>query len=298
MQKKLLLISVILLFSVLTGTETFGQLPQVQRKPPRRNNTTTPPPKKRTASRSIPPTLGTDENRQKSLEYETVTVNNISFRMVRVEGGTFMMGGTSEQGFSYNWEKAHQVTLSTYSIGETEVTQELWEAVMGNNPSKFKGSKHPVEEVSWEDCQQFINKLNQLTGRSFRLPTEAEWEYAARGGNRSYGYKYAGSNNIDDVAWYLKNCSQPSDVALKLPNELGLYDMSGNVWEWCYDFWSKKYGLESQTNPRGPSSGSWHVSRGGHWDEGNCEEALRVSNRGFAKSGMRCCVSTGLRLAL
>ena len=150
---------------------------------------------------------------------QTFTVNGVSFTMVRVEGGTFTMGATSEQGSDAesDEEPAHQVTLSTYSIGETEVTQELWEAVMGNNPSRFKGAKCPVENVSWNDCQDFIRKLNAETGKSFRLPTEAEWEYAARGGNKSRGYKYAGSNNLRDVAWYDDYTTY--NVATKQSNE-------------------------------------------------------------------------------
>ena len=138
----------------------------------------------------------------------------------------------------------HSVTLSSYYMGETEVTQALWKAVMGNNPSRFKGDNLPVENVSWNDCQEFIRKLKQKTGKNFRLPTEAEWEYAARGGKKSNGYKYSGSNNIGSVAWYDDNSSnQIHAVKGKRLNELGLYDMSGNVWEWCSD-WYGQY-LES-----------------------------------------------------
>ena len=187
---------------------------------------------------------------------ETFTVNGVSFTMVAVKGGTFTMGGTAEQGSDVeSVEKpTHQVTLSDYMIGETEVTQELWKAVMGSNPSLFSGTNLPVELVSWDDCQTFITKLNQLTGKNFRLPTEAEWEYAARGGQKSKGYKYAGSNTLSDVAWYKDNSSNKTHpVKQKQANELGLYDMSGNVWEWCQD-WYGWYSSSAQTNPKGPSS--------------------------------------------
>ena len=201
---------------------------------------------------------------------KTYTVNGVSFTMIDVEGGTFTMGATSEQGSDAGSDEkpTHEVTLSNYSIGETEVTQELWQAVMGSNPSNFKGDlQRPVECVSWNDCQTFINKLNQLTGENFRLPTEAEWEYAARGGKESKGYKYSGSNTIGKVAWFTDNSSSTTHaVKTKQPNELGLYDMSGNVWEWCADWFSNSYYASSPaSNPTGPSSGSLRVLRGGSW---------------------------------
>lgn len=208
-------------------------------------------------------------------ETETFTVNGVSFTMVNVEGGTFMMGATPEQieYASDNEYPVHKVKLSSYSIGETEVTQALWQAVMGNNPSYFTPSNgytenlnRPVDSVSWNDCQQFIYKLNQMTGRHFRLPTEAEWEFAARGGNKSRGYVFAGSDEIDDVGWSYKKYEELSthSVASKQPNELGLYDMSGNVSEWCQD-WYDSYSGTTQTNPTGPSSGSFNVFRGGNY---------------------------------
>ena len=208
-------------------------------------------------------------------------ISNLISNMVEVEGGTFTLGATPEQGRDADQDEkpTHEVTLSSYYIGKYEVTQRLWQAVMGSNPSKFKGDNRPVECVSWDDCQAFIRKLNQLTGKHFRLPTEAEWEYAARGGNRSKGYKYAGSDNIDNVAWYDDNSgSTTHDVGLKQPNELGLYDMSGNVWEWCSDGYGS-YSSSAQTNPRGASSGSNRVYRGGSWIyyAGCC----RVSFRGY-----------------
>ena len=165
-------------------------------------------------------------------------VNGVKFRMIAVEGGSFMMGATPEQGDDAreNEKPAHKVTVDDFFIGETEVTQKLWFAVMGNNPSYFQDDEgnRPVENVSWNDAQVFVKKLNEITGQQFRLPFEAEWEYAARGGKKSTNKKYAGSDNLDEVAWHVDNAgSQTHPVARKLPNELGLYDMSGNMWEWC-----------------------------------------------------------------
>ncbi len=211
------------------------------------------------------------------------TVNGVTFKMVAVEGGTFTMGATDEQGSdAYDNERpAHQVTLSDYWIGETEVTEGLWTAVMGSNPSYYKkGDNYPVEQVSWEDCQTFISKLNSLTGETFRLPTEAEWEFAARGGTQSQGYKYSGSNTIGDVAWYYDNSgSAKHPVATKTANELGLYDMSGNVWEWCQDRYGS-YSGAAQTNPTGPTTGSYRVYRGGGWyfSAGYCRVSYRSLN--------------------
>ncbi len=198
--------------------------------------------------------------------------------MVLVEGGTFTIGATSEQGGdAWDWEKpTHRVTLSDYHIGAYEVTQEQWQAAMSKNPSSYKGSRKPVERVSWKDCQKFIEKLNRLTGLNFVLPTEAQWEYAARGGNKSRGYKYSGSDNIGSVAYYNQNSGGPTTVGSKQPNELGLYDMSGNVWEWCQD-WYGSYSSSSQTNPTGPSTGSNRVLRGGGWN--NYARSCRVSDR-------------------
>jgi formylglycine-generating enzyme required for sulfatase activity len=197
---------------------------------------------------------------QQEISYTTFTVNGVSFDMAKVEAGTFTMGATSD------YDNAHQVTLTNnYYLGKTEVTQALWKAVMGSNPSYFKGDNKPVEQVSWEDCQEFISKLNAATGKHFRLPTEAEWEFAARGGNNSRHYQYSGSNTLNDVGWYTDNSSNTiHDVATKRPNELGLYDMSGNVWEWCSD-WYGSYSSNTQYDPAGPLSGSDRVLRGGYW---------------------------------
>ena len=216
-----------------------------------------------------------------AIKVETFYVNGLSFEMVYVEGGSFDMGATYEQcSDAYKDEcPVHSVTLSGYYIGKCEVTQELWEAVMGSNPSNFKGAQNPVERVSWNDCQEFVSRLNSLTGRTFRLPTEAEWEYAARGGNKSRHYKYSGSNNIFDVAWHGDNSGDKTHaVGTKTANELGIYDMSGNVYEWCSD-WYGSYSAGAQTNPQGPSSGTYRVLRGGSWNYN--ASYCRVSNRNY-----------------
>ena len=185
---------------------------------------------------------------------------------------------------------------------------------MGKNPSAFKGAKRPVECIGWEDCQKFIQKLNKLTGRQFRLPTEAEWEYAARGGRLTKGYTYSGSNNINDVAWYMENsggewvtlgeakefgyddkCKQPHDVGTKQANELGIYDMSGNVKEWCKDFYDS-YSSGAQSNPTGPSTGTVHVYHGGSWD--THQDFCRPSARGKMPYPSSRDYDLGLRLAL
>ena len=227
-----------------------------------------------------------------------IQVGDVQFEMVYVEGGTFRMGATEEQGEdAYDDESpVHRVTLSSYLIGKHEVTQALWEEVMGSNPSYNKqGGDYPVEYVSWNDCQEFIKKLNARTGMKFRLPTEAEWEYAARGGNRSKGYKYAGSDNLDEVGWYGVNSDYHTyPVGLKKPNELGLYDMSGNVYEWCQD-WAGDYSSEAQTNPTGRQSGVLRVLRGGsRW---NNARYCRVSYR-FSSGPGNGDVNYGLRLVL
>ena len=228
-----------------------------------------------------------------TIETLTFTANGVSFEMILVEGGTFWMGAQSTDPSGQNYDSeaydnehpVHQVTLSSYHIGKFEVAQELWQAVMGSNPSYFTGdSQRPVERVSWNDCQTFITALNelcasQLNGKHFSLPTEAQWEFAAKGGNQSHGYKYSGSNTIGNVAWYMDNSNNTTHaVGTKLPNELGIYDMSGNVEEWCQDWWGD-YSSSTQTNPTGPSSGSWRVSRDGSWggDARNCRVSRRDS---------------------
>ena len=189
------------------------------------------------------------------------------------------------------------VFYEDFSIGKFEVTQEEWEAVMGNNPSQFKGARRPVEQVSWNNCQNFINKLNKLTGMTFRPPTEAEWEFAARGGNigKDNDNKYAGSNRVRNVAWYSENSNlQTREVGGKDPNELGLYDMSGNVWEWCQDRYGP-YNDNAQTNPIGASSGSSRVIRGGSWI--NIAIQCCITNRDYYSSSTRN-TNLGFRLAL
>ena len=218
-------------------------------------------------------------------------LNKLINNMVYVSGGTFIMGGDD----SSDQMPTHSVTLSSSYICKYEVTQVLWRAVMGSNPSNFKGNNLPVENVSWYDCQTFIKRLNSYTGRNFRLPTEAEWEFAARGGNYSRHYKYSGSNDIDDVAWYIDNSNKrPHPVGTKQANELGLYDMSGNVGEWCSD-WDGSYSSYSQTNPTGPNSGSFRVHRGGFWryNARYCRTPERSS-----KTPDYCVNYIGLRLVL
>lgn len=224
-------------------------------------------------------------------------LNKLINNMVYVSGGTFTMGGTSEQGSEAESDEkpTHSVTLSSYYICKYEVTQALWRAIMGSNPSNFKGDNLPVECVSWDDCQTFINRLNSYTGRNFRLPTEAEWEFAARGGNYSRHYKYSGSNYIDDVAWYGDNSGDRTHpVGTKQANELGLYDMSGNVWEWCSD-WYGSYSSYSQTDPIGPNNGSNRMDRGGCW--GNFAKRCRPAYRSYGPPGYRD-HGRGLRLVL
>ena len=236
---------------------------------------------------------------------KTFTANGVSFTMMPVEGGSFTMGATSEQTGYYDDElPTHRVTLSSYMIGETEVTQELWQAVMGYKPTSGGsqwssscglGAQYPAYYISWNGVQEFITKLNSITGEKFRMPTEAEWEYAARGGNKSKGYMYSGSNTIGDVAWYGSNSDGKTHaVKTKSPNELGLYDMSGNVWEWCSD-WYGSYSSNAQTDPTGPSTGTYRMYRGGSW--GYDATFCRVADRHKAPpSGINSYI--GFRLAL
>lgn len=234
---------------------------------------------------------------------ETFTVNGVSFNMVKVEGGTFQMGATEGQPVQTGevWSAknipVHQVTLSSYSIGQTEVTAELWQAVMGSSPYSNNNefvqavtSKLPVVHVSWNDCITFIQKLNTLTKKKFRLPTEAEWEFAARGGNKTLGYVYSGGNDVDLVAWHYHNSSKTlHPVASKVPNELNIYDMSGNATEYCSDFYGE-YSSSPQTNPQGPSSNQYmnRVERGGDAETNgphNSFGSYAVSTRAMTNQG-------------
>lgn len=228
-------------------------------------------------------------------------INGAVFTMVLVEGGTFEMGATAEQGEDdpdENEYPVHVVNLSSFYICKTEVTQKLWKAVMDTNPAMILGDMNlPADCVKWDMCQKFISALNVMLDNKFkfRMPTEAEWEFAARGGNRSRGYKYSGSDNVDEVAWYGSNSdSKTHPVGTKKPNELGLYDMSGNLWEWCQD-WIGEYLPEEQTNPAGPSEGAHRVMRGGSWTYG--QTFCRVSRRNYTSNviGVSNC---GLRLAM
>lgn len=226
-----------------------------------------------------------DENLAKSCDIHRtrdridITTKGVTFSLIKVEGGSFQMGGTPEQGKAKTDEyPLHKVTLSDYYIGETEVTNELWTAIMGRNPSiYFSNPKQPVNNVTWYDCQKFVNRLSSLTGIRFTLPTEAQWEYAARGGNRSRGFKYAGSNKLKNVGWFKSNSKgRVKDVKLLEPNELGIYDMSGNVYEWCSD-WYGLYKNGDETDPNGTATGNKKVNRGA--SAGEKDSFLRVSCR-------------------
>ena len=244
---------------------TFGQAEQKKKKD-------NPAASANTSSRSL--ISSSSNNNERTAEtFEIITVDDVSFKMIFVSGGVFRMGCTSEVE-QYCWSDeypSHDVTLDDYYIGETEVTQDLWQVVMGTSPTGDDrwtytlglGDNYPAYRISYEDVKEFITRLNSMTGRTFRMPTEAEWEFAARGGNKSRHYMYSGSNNINDVAWCLETADGEHNypVKQKKPNELGIYDMSGNVYEWCMD-WYDEYVDQRQVNPSGPAFGDERVYRG------------------------------------
>jgi len=210
---------------------------------------------------------------------------------VFVEGGTFIMGSPETEEERYDDETQHDITVDSFYMQASAVAQELWEAVMGNNPSSEEtGSDLPVTDVNWFDSMEFIKAINELTGKKYRLPTEEEWEYAAKGGNKSKGYIYSGSNHIEEVAWYEENSEMRLQPVKKLkPNELGLYDMSGNVREWCED-WYEPYRLvqKSSQDPKGADDANRRVLRGGNWDEEtpDCRSAYRYCSRPNTRNGL------------
>jgi formylglycine-generating enzyme required for sulfatase activity len=248
----------------------------------------------------LPEDLNENEDEKETIDKRYVTVSNVSFAMVSVTGGIFDLGATPEQGLyaAFDEKPSIQVSVSSFYLAEAPVTQALWTEVMGDNPSHFKGDILPVERVSWEDCQEFIKRLNIQTGMKFRLPTEAEWEYAARGGQYSKHLKYAGANDNtkSDYMWFKENSqSQSHEVKTKLPNELGLFDMSGNISEWCSDWYFNSYANNGErVNPKGPASGVAKVYRGGSWDDKpmNCRVSKRFSMNPIFKNKL-----VGLRLA-
>lgn len=277
-------------FLTLSTTVALGQTKVIKQKIEKKNTVS----KGASSKKSGTPSNKTVvvSNKMSSSQKEDV-LRNLIGNMVFVEGGTFVMGATPEQGNDAGRDEkpAHQVTVSSFSIGKFEVTQEEWIVVMGNNPSHFNGRKRPVEQVTWNDCQKFIEKLNLLTGKHFRLPTEAEWEFAARGGNFSRSNKYAGGNNLDDLAWYNENSTDEThDVGKKKSNELGLFDMAGNVWEWCHDC-KKDYISTSQQQ----NADTNRVNRGGSWrsDAKHCRVSFRFDDDADERFN-----TVGFRLAL
>lgn len=209
------------------------------------------------------------------VKIRTFDINGLKLDLAKIEGGIYSIGFHPETSASdvsiINDAGLHDVKLSSFYISTTEITQEMWKAIMNSNPSETKGMRLPVTNVTWDECKIFLERLNKRTGVYFRLPTEAEWECAARGGHLSRGFHFPGSNELDSVAWYRGNTNtkhggklKPHKVALKKPNELGLYDMAGNVREWCYDWYASTfYDQEGQTNPHGPNLSDFRVIRGG-----------------------------------
>lgn len=259
-----------------------------------------------------PPPIGSNPSVEDDDVAETVKVfevNGVVFRMTYIKGGSFTMGATSEHRTEAFDDElpTHQVTLKSFYMAQTEVTQSLWKAVMGEsctptadtmrrwNEKNGLGDYYPAYYVSWDDCKSFIARLNSVTGERFSMPTEAQWEYAARGGKFRKSFRYSGGDTIDEVAWYYNNSGNAlHPVASKYPNSLGLYDMTGSVWEWCSD-WYAPYQGSSQTNPAGPSSGEERVNRGGGWKD--FQRSCHISTRS-ANSPDESYPDLGLRLVL
>jgi formylglycine-generating enzyme required for sulfatase activity len=223
----------------------------------------------------------TTEDGKKTANCTVIVLLPGESEMIRVEGGTFIMGQTDDENPAYTvYERpAHQVTLNAFKIAKYPVTQKQWMAIMDDNPSYFKGDDLPVTNVSWHDAQTFTSRLSEATGKNYRLPTEAEWEYACRGGASTAKYKYSGSNDLNLVGWYSFNSEgKTHPVGKKAGNELGIKDMSGNVWEWCRD-WAAEYTDQPQTNPQGPETGTCRVNRGGSYlsDYLKCRVSFRSS---------------------
>ena len=240
-----------------------------------------------------------ENNTPDSLQVLRIQVGELAFDMQKIEGGLFIMGGTPEQHNEVISTDlpTHTVSLHTYYIGTTEVTQDLWQAIMPEwyISDEWNIPNQPITDVNWYDCQEFIRRLNNITGLPFRLPTEAEWEFAARGGNISRGYRFAGGNKIEDVSWGLSNAGfRKHNVGERKPNELGLYDMTGNVSEWCSD-WYWMYHLGTEPYPQGAKEGELKVVRGGSFD--NCKDNSYLSRREYynPNEAMNYC---GFRLAL
>ena len=238
-------------------------------------------------------TVTTEESSRTTKCTITVILQPIEPEMVFVEGGTFMMGSNN----NILEQPIHQVTISSFKIAKYQVTQREWKAIMGNNPCYTQGDELPVSEITWNDANEYITRLNNATGKNYRLPTEAEWEYAARGGKESTGQKYSGSNDINLVAWYTANCAKPQPVGSKTANELGIYDMSGNVWECCSD-WYGNYPQTSQTDPQGPGNGTYRILRGGGYNSYSdwCRVAFRF--RVEPNNSISTPIDCGLRLVL
>lgn len=234
-----------------------------------------------------------------SLQVLHFDVNGVPFDMQRVEGGVFVMGGTREQ----HRERistdlpTHTVALDAYYIASTEVTQALWKAVMPEWEffEELYLPNFPISYISWNDCQEFVRRLDSITGMPFRLPTEAEWEYAARGGNRSKGFRFAGGNIVENVSWGLSNAGfRTHEVGKKQPNEVGLYDMTGNVSEWCSD-WYAPYHFGTVPNPQGPTTGKEKIIRGSSYS--NCQDNSYLSHR-YMTVPTEATSYCGMRLAL